>query len=80
MALISLEQATDIKSRFEVGVLQLPGVSGVDVGYRMIDGKNTNELAIRVYVQSLAAAPALPKSVEGVAVDVIERSFVLQRP
>ena len=28
MAFISLEQATDIKSRFEVGVLQLPGVSG----------------------------------------------------
>lgn len=80
MASISLEQATDIKSRFETGVLHLPGVTGVDVGFRMIDGKTTDELAIRVYVQSQAAAPELPKSVEGVAVDVIERSFVLQRP
>ena len=80
MASISLEQATQIQSRFEVGVLHLPGVTGVDVGQRRVDGQYTNELALRVYVASRAAAPALPAVFEGLPVEVIERSFGLQRP
>ena len=78
MSSMSLEQATAIKSRFEGKVLSQAGVTGVDVGYRSAGGQPTQELAIRVYVSALSAAPPLPKEVEGLPVDVIERRFGLQ--
>lgn len=78
MSSISMDQAIAIKSRVEGEFLRQAGVTGVDVGYRMVQGQPTQELAIRVYVRSLGDAPALPKSVEGLPVDVIERSFGLQ--
>jgi hypothetical protein len=71
-AQVTEEQALQIKTRFETGVLALPGVTGVDLGQRAA------EFVIRVYVASRAAAPALPASVEGVPVEVIERRFGLQ--
>lgn len=78
MSSISMDQAIAIKSRVEGELLRQAGVTGVDVGYRMVKGQPTQELAIRVYVRSLADAPPLPKNVEGLPVDVIERSFGLQ--
>lgn len=76
-ALVTEEQALQIKARFEPGVLALPGVTGVDLGQRQ-PGQGAAEFVIRVYVASRAAAPALPDSVEGVPVEVIERRFGLQ--
>ena len=78
MSTMTQQQAIEIKSRFEPPVLQMPGVTGVDVGER--DSGSGIGPVIRVYVQNLAAAPALPKSVEGVPIEIIERSFNLQRP
>jgi hypothetical protein len=71
---ITESQALEIKSRFEARVLTLPGVTGVDLGQRPDGGS-----AIRVYVASRASAPALPDQVEGVPVEIVERSFGLQR-
>lgn len=66
-------QAQAIKSRFEQGVLALPGVTGVDVGRNA-----AGEFVIRVFVAAKAAAPPLPGSVEGLPIEVIERRFGLQ--
>ncbi len=71
MAAITREQAAEIKARFEPDVLKMPGVTGVDLG---IGSTPT----IRVYVDTIATAPSLPTSVEGVPIEVIERRFGLQ--
>ncbi len=77
MGNVSLDQATQIKSRHELEWLKLPGVTGVDVGYRIVNGRPTDEIVIRVYVETLGKAPSLPTAVEGVPVVVIERRFML---
>lgn len=66
-------QALEIKQRFEVDALKLPGVTGVDLGQRAGAGPT-----LRVYVASKASAPALPDHVEGVPVEIVERRFGLQ--
>lgn len=78
MSHITLEQATAIKSRIENEVMSKPGVTGVDVGFRGAGTGQGQELALRVYVDSLNNAPALPSQVEGLPVEVIERRFGLQ--
>ncbi len=55
-------------------------MTGVDVGPKYVNGRRTDELAIRVYVEKksdVAAADAIPEEIEGVPTDVIERTFVL---
>ena len=50
------------------------------VGYKVIGGRRTDRLAIRVYVekkQDVPEAEAIPKMIRGVPTDVIERRFVL---
>jgi hypothetical protein len=78
MARPTHEQAVAVKSRWEREWLSRPGVTAVDVGGRTRDGQPTEELAIRIYVARKAAAPpeilAL-REVEGIPVEVIERSF-----
>lgn len=73
-----LEEVIAIQKRWEKTWLAQPGVTGVDVGYRLVAGQPTDVPAIRVYVSSKVSAPrgilAL-KEVEGTPVDVIERSF-----
>ena len=80
MASITQQQASEIQARFEPAVLRLAGVTGVDFGQRQVDGKYTDELVLRVYVASLAAAPPLPEVFEGLKVEVVARTFNLQRP
>lgn len=77
MSSMSMEEAIAIKTRFEGEVLRKPGVTGVDVGRRQVGGRPTQELALRVYVDRLADAPALPAQVDGLPVEVIERRFDL---
>jgi hypothetical protein len=54
------------------------GVHYVDVGYKFVNGKPTNQLAIRVHVgekkpeRELEPLQILPRSIEGLAVDVIQ--------
>jgi hypothetical protein len=73
-----IEQARRIKSAIESDLLKRPGVTGVDTGYRTIDGKPTSEPVIRIYVINRdEVAQSLPTEIEGVGVEVIERQFVV---
>jgi hypothetical protein len=74
------EQVRQVKEQVEDELLHLPGVTGVDVGYKIVGGQKTDTLAIRVYVQKKQDAPAgqeIPTEIQGVPTDVIERRYVL---
>jgi hypothetical protein len=72
-----------IKEGQESALLKGSGVTGVDIGYKFVDGKKTDELSIRVYVEEKKAPSAvakkdlIPKTIKGVKTDVIQRKFVL---
>ncbi len=69
-----------VKEAEEPRLLNLPGVTGVDVGYKEVGGQRTEVVAIRVFVekkQPVPAEQAVPKEIQGVPTDVIERRFVL---
>src|SRR5262245_36202288 len=77
----SLDEIRRVKESAEAGLLGRPGVTGVDVGYKVVGGKRTDELSIRVYVKKKMDVPpaeSIPLTIEGVKTDVIERTFVLQ--
>jgi hypothetical protein len=76
----SMEELRRVKKEVEAELLKLPGVTGVDIGPKIVDGKETDETAIRVYVakkKDVSAENAVPKTIRGVPTDVIERRFVL---
>ena len=76
----SLDEIRRIKRDVEAELLELPGVIGVDVGRKYVDGKKTDVMAIRVYVEKKKDVPdkfAIPKEIRGVPTDVIERKIVL---
>ncbi|HEX7185098.1 MAG TPA: hypothetical protein VF756_24935 [Thermoanaerobaculia bacterium] len=72
------DRVVAIKRAAQAKLLGLPGVHAVGVGVKIIDGKRTNELAVRVYVTTkrpLGELPddeRIPASIEGVRTDVIE--------
>jgi hypothetical protein len=72
-----LERAKAVRSRIEGDLLKQPGVTGVDVRHRPVEGKSTREVVIEVYVKDKSKAPALPAQVDGVPIVVIERRFEL---
>jgi hypothetical protein len=75
-----LDEIRRIKTEVEGELLKLPGVTGVDVGYKYVGGKKTNTLAIRVYVEEkkdVSAEEAVPRQIRGIPTDVIQRRFVL---
>jgi len=75
-----MDEIRRIKEAAEAELLKLPGVTGVDIGPKIVNGKKTDLMAIRVYVKKKKDVPqkvAVPKEVEGVPTDVIERRFVL---
>jgi len=49
----SVEKIAEIKAKVEDELLQRPGVTGVDVGYKYVGGKKTDE--IYVFVGTLGA-------------------------
>ena len=76
----SLDEIRRIKEAVEAELLRLPGVTGVDIGPKIVKGKKTDIMAIRVYVEKKRNVPAeiaVPKEISGVPTDVIERRFVL---
>lgn len=76
----SLKEIRRIKESAEEKLLNLPGVTGVDIGPKIVNGKKTDIMAIRVYVNKKKDVPAkiaIPKEIDGVPTDVIERKFVL---
>jgi len=56
-------------------------VTGVDIGYKITDGKRTPEIAIRLHVEkkrslrSLTASQRFPKTIGGFPVDVIQAVY-----
>lgn len=78
------EEIRSIKDRIEGDLLKLPGVTGVDIGEKHVEGRPTGELAIRVLVRSkkapntIPATELIPPTIEGVPTDVIERDFQLK--
>lgn len=71
-----------VKREFAETLRLFPNVTGVGVGYRIRNNETTDEVCIRVYVSRklpldrLRAEDVIPRSVGGVAVDVIEAEFV----
>ena len=78
---------SDIFQTFEAFadiLLELPGVTGVDVNYRCVDGVKTNELSIQVYIKhkkeetsGLLPLAVLPKELDGWPVEVIEDMILI---
>lgn len=76
----SLDEIMRVKTEVEAELLKLPGVTGVDVGYKYVGGKKTDVIAIRVYVRrkrNVSEKEAIPKQICGIPTDVIESEFVL---
>jgi hypothetical protein len=80
----TLAEIRPVKEAQEQQIFERAGVTGVDIGYKMVGGKRTEELAIRIYVDkkqpqdALAKGEMIPKTLRGIKTDVIERRFVLQ--
>lgn len=76
----TIEEIRRIKRSVEGDLLRLPGVTGVDVGRKIINGNETTILSIRVYVKEKGPVPkehVVPPEIQGVPTDVIERRFRL---
>lgn len=78
----SIAELVAIKERVEEEYLARPGVTGIDVGYKVVGGVQTDEVAIRVHVEkkkaSVPKAQRVPASIDGVVTDVLERTYELQ--
>ena len=72
------ERLMGVLQRNEERLKSFAGVHHVDVGYRYIDGRRTEGLAVRVHVHEkkaesdLEPAEVLPKELDGVRIDVFE--------
>ena len=79
------EALLDVLRRHEQELKAFRGVHYVDVGYKFVNGKPTDELAIRVHVgekqleSALEAEQVLPRDVEGVPIDVIQSNPGLEQ-
>jgi hypothetical protein len=62
------------KRAAELALLALPGIVGVGLGMREVNGEFFDEVAVVVFVEDAAAVPlGLPAEVGGVAVCIVER-------
>jgi hypothetical protein len=73
----------EAKRKAEEGLLKLPGVTGVDIGFKEVGGKPTDKLAIRVLVskkrKDVPKEERVPDEIDGIPTDVIERKFELHQ-
>jgi hypothetical protein len=76
----NLPEIRRIKEEVESQLLKLPGVNGVDIGPKIVGGRETGQMVIRVYVtkkHDVPEAEAIPKEIQGIPTDVIERRYEL---
>ena len=76
----SRDEVEQVRKKVESDLLKRPGVTGVDVGYKIVNGQSTDQLAIIVYVENkrdVAAADTIPKEIQGMPTDVVERRYTL---
>lgn len=75
----SLEEIQNLKQSIEAELLRRPGVTGIDIGYKYVNGERTDEIVIRVYVaqkkKSVSSFEAIPREIQGIRTDVIESKF-----
>lgn len=74
------DEVVRIKESVEAEILEIPCVTGIDVGYVSTEADTDKELAIRIFVSSLQDLPqelADMREIEGVPVVFIERGFEL---
>lgn len=75
-----LSEMRKVKELNEADILSRPGLNGVDIGYKYVGGKKTDELAIRVFVEKKKDVPLnekIPETIQGIKTDVIARNFKL---
>jgi hypothetical protein len=81
MAKKSLPEIIAVKESIEERLLKQPGVTGVDVGYKYVNGHRTDEIAIRVMVEkkkkTVPEAERVPAAIDDAVTDVIERTYFL---
>ena len=68
-----------IKKSCEKDVIVRRGVTAMATGYKIVGGKTTDELCVRVYVEQKKDVPAkdrIPKTIDGVKTDVIQRKYI----
>ena len=71
---------SEIKKRHGEALLRLPNVVGFGVGPKMVGGKPTDVMALKVYVsrkmprEELKADECVPEEIEGVPTDVEEQA------
>jgi len=57
-------------------------VTGVDIGYKYVDGRRTDDIVIRIHVEKkrefVPEAEMFPKEINGITVDVIQGVYGLQ--
>jgi hypothetical protein len=77
-----IDQIVRAKAAVEAELLALPGVTGVDVGYKEVGGRLTDQISVRVHVAKkrdrVPAAERVPKEIDGYPTDVLERTYELQ--
>jgi len=72
------EKIKRVKDKYEGLLMAKDGVVGCSVGYKKVQGKKTNTLAIVCLVQKkklkklLSGKELIPREIEGVPVDVVE--------
>lgn len=78
----SFKDLIAIKEQVESEYLGWPGVTGIDVGYKEVGGRQTDQIAIRVHVSEkkteISDAQRVPSEIDGVITDVLERNYQLQ--
>jgi hypothetical protein len=73
-----IEEIRAVKDRHEEGLLKKKNVVGLGIGYREVEGRETNQLSLVVMVRKkqspsqLDATDLVPSEIEGVPVDVKE--------
>jgi hypothetical protein len=78
----AVQRALDVKRRHETELLRHPNVVAVGVGFRTRAGQATGEVCIVVSVTRkqpaahLKRGEALPASLEGVPIDVVETGVI----
>lgn len=77
----SVEELVAVKQQVEQRFLSQPGVTGIDVGYKVVGGEHTEEIAVRVHVarksDDIPDDQRVPEAISGFVTDVVERVYVL---
>lgn len=78
---MNTDELHELKNRVKSQLFAIPGVFGVAVGVKEVDGQLTDQIGIKVYVkekkpvEDITSEEMIPSEVEGIPVDVVQRKF-----